>query len=207
MKKGFTLAESLVTMAVIGVIAAILLPMLTRVTPNEEMIMLKKAYYLTGRIVTELINDDILYPETGNNATDGFANGTTVPYHNENHGDASKFCTLFAARLNVRTDRGVNCANVGQGAVNFTSQDGIRWSMPATAAFANGGWANIIVDVNGVKRPNCAVAAQNNTCTKPDQFRIQVNQWGNIRVPDEATRRYLQNTDITRKFDELPAQN
>ena len=62
-KKGFTLAEILGTMTLIGVVAAMTLPVIVQARPNKELIMFRKAYAETTRIVNDLINDEDLYPD------------------------------------------------------------------------------------------------------------------------------------------------
>ena len=49
MKKGFSLGEMIVTIGIVGFLAAVLLPVLKSILPNQEMLMFKKAYYITER--------------------------------------------------------------------------------------------------------------------------------------------------------------
>ena len=53
-KQGFTLGEIAITIAVVGFLAAMFLPMIKNAIPNQEQLMFKKAYYLTERSVSEL---------------------------------------------------------------------------------------------------------------------------------------------------------
>ena len=64
---GYTLAEVLVSLAIIGVIAAIAIPMIMNVIPNKNAIMIKKAYYTVDNIVKLLINDSYYYPDMKGN--------------------------------------------------------------------------------------------------------------------------------------------
>lgn len=54
-KQGFTLGEIAITIAVVGFLAAMFLPMIKNAIPNQEQLMFKKAYYLTERSVSELL--------------------------------------------------------------------------------------------------------------------------------------------------------
>ena len=61
MKKAFTLAEALVTMAIIGIVMALSIPAVIQST-NDTRPLFKKAYYTVETVVNELINDTSLYP-------------------------------------------------------------------------------------------------------------------------------------------------
>lgn len=61
-KHGFTLPEVLITMGVIGVLSALLIPTIVAVKPNKNKVMMKKAYYLLEQSLTDVINDDSIYP-------------------------------------------------------------------------------------------------------------------------------------------------
>ena len=45
MKKAFTLSEALITLAIIGVMASILIPTLNNAKPDKDKITYKKALY------------------------------------------------------------------------------------------------------------------------------------------------------------------
>lgn len=213
--KGFSLGELIVTLTIIAFIAIITLPQLTRLRPNEEVLMLKKTYYLTGRVINELINDDVLYPEgdgeDGNSG--GFSNTVVGRYHGiEAEGD-SKFCTLVASRMNVRgrvdCDRSYTFTAGQAPEGNFTTTDGMVWALPignfAAGTEPTGNGSNIAqsiwIDVNGDKPGNCTYTDGN--CSKPDRFEIKVDRWGKIYITDPLTRVYLQTTDNTKTHAEL----
>ena len=61
-KSGFTMAETIVTLGIVGVLAVISLTAIHNAKPNEEAVLLRKAYYELNRVVKELVNDDDLYP-------------------------------------------------------------------------------------------------------------------------------------------------
>ena len=62
LKKGFTLSEVMVTLGVLGVLAAILIPAITKVTPSTERVMFKKAHATLEKAVSEMIEDETNYP-------------------------------------------------------------------------------------------------------------------------------------------------
>jgi len=84
-KFAFSLAEMLVCLAIISVIAAIMMPTLNHVKPNKEKAMFKKVYLQTERVIYELINDVELYPDIDDHV--GFDNTTRVMFNGVEFGD------------------------------------------------------------------------------------------------------------------------
>ena len=156
----FTLAELLLTLAIIGVVAAVVLPAIKNLTPNTEKAMFLKAYGVFTRTVHDMLNNEDLYPEDGGesggfylaNTDEVTFRGITIP-----ESDHRKFCKLFAAHLNVKGD--VDCASGDH--YDFETTDGIAWDLPINNfsgvnfddPYGNG-W-EVLVDVNGQEKgPN-----------------------------------------------------
>ena len=223
--KAFTLGEVLVTMAVVGVLVAITMPMFSNIVPNKEMVMFKKAYYLTSRAVNELINDEDLYPDaerdingqevvgfqhtslraTNTSETEATYRGRTYGGEGTEFPGNQKFCGLFAAKLSIANFN--NCTqrvSLNDGG-NFTTTDGIIWSMPVSDFSA--GPESIFVDVTGSGR-NCGDIedVNNDTCgankqnIPPDRFEIRVSRDGQITVPNEIAREYLSSPKTNKTF-------
>ena len=60
--KGFSLAEVLIVVACVIVIAVLCLQVLKKIIPDREARMFKKAYNLTTRLVPSMVHDEDLYP-------------------------------------------------------------------------------------------------------------------------------------------------
>lgn len=178
LNKAFTLTELLVALGVIGVLCAILLPIIFNIMPSQNTIMAKRAYYIVQSVVSDLINDEACYPDLTNASISeqrkGFDDGYGYPNcdkwggtentYTTNHDNAEpnanlKFATLFTDKLDLSGS--VSPSATG---TTFTTKDGIQW------AIHNMGYgtkndedasAIITVDVNGKNSPNCDQAAGN----------------------------------------------
>lgn len=174
--KGFTLAEVMVTLGVVGVLAAILIPSIFHVTPSKNKVLFRKAYNTLQQAVSMMVNDDAIYPADQTNGAAppvqlGFnyvynpGGATSTTYYANN-----KFCNFLSDSLNMIGSASCPTYNtVANG--YFTTPDGIVWTIdlpaagsdtapatqfplpPTAALFAT----KIIIDVNGpTKGPNCS---------------------------------------------------
>lgn len=60
-KRGFTLAEVMIVLTVIGVLTAILLPVARQSMPDENLMKFKKAHNTLGTVIRELVTSDKYY--------------------------------------------------------------------------------------------------------------------------------------------------
>ncbi len=170
-KKGFTLAEALITLVIIGVIAALTIPaILVNTEQHEYKSALKKALSALNQVI-EL-----------NIALEGYGPIEAKDMSDANNGHEDQLFEMFRRRMNViSTSTEYNWGNTSNYA--FFTADGMRYEFPkeaklysgydgATFNKANGECATpggnvqndagvpksdpclIIVDVNGQRRPN-----------------------------------------------------
>ncbi len=124
-KYAFTLAETLTVIIVIGVISVLAIKLLH--APDKNKIMFKKAYNTLEKSVTELINDEILYPYNANHP--GFLNdkvvevpGNTLKIDNPEGCAGGKECALQnSARRGAKPNKSNNAAELYQ--FRYTSED------------------------------------------------------------------------------------
>ncbi len=125
MKKAFTLSEALITLAILGVLAAILIPVINNVRPDKDRITYKKALYSMQGAVSNAM-DSTLYSMAANSA---------AYWKDDNIGD-SDFCLAVADALNTSgrvncTTSGYSCSSGTGGSCyespNFITTDGIRY--------------------------------------------------------------------------------
>ena len=93
MRKAFTLSEALITLAIIGVLAAILIPVIDNVRPDKDKITYKKALYSMQSAISNAM-DSTLYSMAAN---------SSAYWKDENVGD-SDFCNAVADALNTAVD-------------------------------------------------------------------------------------------------------
>ena len=118
MKKAFTLSEALVTLAILGVLAAILIPVLDNVRPDKDKITYKKALYSLQSAVSNAM-DSTVYTMAANSAA----------YWKDANIEDDTFCRTVADALN--TSGAVNCSGAtgtsSYESPNFITTDGIRF--------------------------------------------------------------------------------
>ena len=187
-KSAFTLAEVMITMALLGILSSILLSAVATVRPNDSKALFKKAYYVAERMVSELVNDEALYPE-GDGTAVGLDNASAITYGGVVYSDDTKFCKLFAVKVNTISNS-VNCTVASQEPTStnepsFVTSDGIAWYMPISKFPSD---QHITVDVNGEKRPNCKFSSN---CPKPDRFEIYIQPDGKMYVSGTKEKEYL----------------
>lgn len=208
-KKAFTLSELLVTLCMMGVLGAVIIPLITKINPSPSKMMFKKEYSVLEKAVSKMINDDTIYPgdliDSGTGLPRGF-NYVTDPTNVSTNANKNKFCYYLADSLNTLGPQ--TCPQPTNGSasgVEFaTTTDGATWYIvPRDATplnqFPLSGWiytTKIIIDVNGkLNAPNCTVdlnsptfmpagytanSGSAATCPKPDTFIIGVRYDGRL---------------------------
>ena len=168
---GFTLAEVLITLGIIGVVAAMTMPTLMNSTNGAQY---KTAYkkalsVLSQAVVLNVALDDYDLLQATETAAGKATDGSSASLYN-----------LFNNRMNVvKTDTGsgtatwttnVSSVNLGPGSGNYTLyfNDGITFTFPKTGTKAGnctegnatdttGNKCYGVIDVNGEKNPNKVV--------------------------------------------------
>lgn len=193
-RKAFTLAELLIALGVIGLLTAILMPIVSGLMPNQNALMAKKAYYTTETVISSLMNDPYCYPKIRARVglDDGLGYKKCAKWGGEENKDSlttpdssKKLVTLFADKLDIK-DSISNYA--------FKTKDGMIWSFNSTASKFKPNDPNssiiLIVDVNGNDGPNCGQTKQCPKCPDTartdgfDRFAMRIYARGRIKILD-----------------------
>ena len=190
-KNAFTLAETLIVMAIIGVLATITMVALTGSLPDKKKAMFKKGYSVIERTVGEVVNDETLYPF--NREKIGFLNDESVeiPGTGMVAAGANKHCVIFANKLNT-------VGNASADFCKFETTDGIYWELPATAFSTTNLEQIFVIDVNGSdKGPNTR---------GDDVFQVIVRADGKIRVEDGSVEAEMLRSQTIKKEEKQEQQ-
>ena len=179
MKKGFTLAELLVTLGTIGVLAAITAPMITGLMPDKNKMMVIKAYKTLSDINQELLDDPSIYFSDGNCV--GF-NCINKPYTDEYKDVNIDFNTAIGKyrgllKLKMHTN------NSSSTDYDFVTSDGIAWIIED----------GFKVTIHDAEEEDACIYGDPG-CSKPNGFKFSVNPAsGKVTGEDNLTKAYLKN--------------
>ena len=212
-KNGYTLAETLITLGIIGIISALLLPAVKNMRPDERKISYLKVHDAVVTAVKELASDSRLYPPCQNimmqqqqgqpQQVGGFKcfhNHTLFNNAMKNGTDNAKFCILMAEKFG-ESESESNCSknyaafNNANRSFSFTAKTGEQFYITTNRIYNRADsdpfWlSQIVFDINGDKAPNCMYSEN---CPKPDTFDLAVTADGNVTPQDRAGTFYLQN--------------
>lgn len=207
-KKGFTLQELLITMAIIGIVAAVTAPAITGLFPDENKMKYLKAYSTLTNITSEIINDPSLYWDVYNEKDPsvidegGFYSDVqpqVPPYNNDEHCQRdSKYPAIFSKFVNIQGE-----PTYGQ-TVDFTTTDGILWSFDvqekdkAIYPSSIGYETTLTINVNPKdERADHNCVYDNDVCKKPNRFVFRIENDGGVYFADAMGMAYQLNATNT----------
>ena len=206
-KTGFTLAELLIVLGVIGIVAALIVPAASKLVPDQNKVLYLKVNDTISTTIDGLKNNSKLYPVCSNENIDC----STHPLFNnripllaqisqandskfrEKFKDKVKLCNLLAFSFgsldnaNCSSDKYTYSDSTFANNVSFITQDGMQWIVsPYEYSYDESSHkakyqTDIWVDLNGNAGPNC-IYSEN--CKNPDRFKFMVAADGTIVQAD-----------------------
>lgn len=188
MKKfGFTLSEILVTIAVIGVISSIVVPMVGDILPDQDKMKVLKCYKTIVDINKEILSDPSLYWTPANSNCTGlycYQQPINPDYDDSKFSGFNKYLLLFASKLD--SDFSGNISG-SQSVASFRTPDGIDWKLELSGLYTY----TITVDLDD--SANSTNAVYDATTKKPDRFSFYISPDGKVSAGDSLTKAYLSN--------------
>ena len=142
-KYGFTLMEILLTIGIIGIIGTLLVKVISGVAPDINKAKFLRAYTTSQKIIGDMINDTILYPDDDTTSESyGFGN-TAAPtrglYASETYSGAAKFPLIFADQLGVSSS---DVTSGDEGYSFYSTRDNLEYRI-------NGNSINFYATIDG----------------------------------------------------------
>ena len=156
MNKGFTLAEVLITLVIIGVIGALTVPSLIQNTQKQEYVSaLKKTYSTLSQAAQAIIAEEGSPKSSCETCDDGWASsGEEVYKQFKKHLNIVKDCGTAGGCFGSGRYKHLSLKQIDNG--NWNTRGETHKIVTADGA-AIGFWKsgnNIVVDINGAKGPN-----------------------------------------------------
>ena len=196
-KNGFTLAELLVSLTIIAVIGAILIPGVNRILPDKDKGLVLKAYNSLVEINNDIFHNPslyalgtLIYGTTDEECTD-ILMCTSAPLDGKHSTcvGVDKYPFLVAENLSLSEDL-VKDAN--SSVYKFTTADNMEWTM--TTVFDTESDRiksyNIVINTHTEGKEDCLFSA---TCKNPRQYSFSVDEKGRVNAEDSLTKAYLLN--------------
>lgn len=170
-KSGFTLAELIITLSIIGIAAALAGPALTKLVPDRNKVTVLRYNALIGNAVNEIYNDERVYqPFTSSRIA-----GDGVEY--------------FISKDGVNECKGLSCA-IGDIPSLLLERIGNDESATITIeADATTGGYKLTLDTN----PKKDGKTFSNTLKGVDTFIFKMDEYGRISAGDALTEAYMKN--------------
>ena len=213
-QKGYTLAEVLICVGIVGVLAAILLPLANKYRPDSTKALYVKTFNAVTDTVRSMASNQVLYPINDGSTNYSYLkaplfNTSAVTIAGKSYGgNAAKFCQLFA--LNFATTGDASCStskvtysdSTTFNSPSFTMANGMQFVIGTELTMPTKYQSDIYFDINGKEGNNCLYNAEK--CKNPDRFKLIVSGDGHVMAADPMGQAYLENRMNWRKTDITP---
>jgi prepilin-type N-terminal cleavage/methylation domain-containing protein len=201
-KGGFTLAEILVTLGIIAVLAAITMPLLGSITPDKKKVMVIKYQKVLSDLASEIATN-LSYswiPSDTQLYCVGFGCYDEPPVLlGDSYTGVNKFRDILWTKLDGEKEADENYFNTTDGVrIKYTSKNptlkmNIGGIASSSEIYSHQFLDSIItIDVDGENEGNNCVYSS--SCKKPDQFKFWINTYGKVEANDPLTAAYIKNS-------------
>ena len=207
-KRGFTLAEVLISLGIVAIVAALAAPSLLNLMPDKNKLKVIKAHKILSDVTSELLNDPIYYRDyESSEGTETYQrpglsswtnDGNLYPYliakagaQVGNYVGTKKYCYLLSEKLELN-----GSITKSSNKYIFTTLDGIEWacefefSQDTTNKIYLTDYT-ITIDLDGPDKGENSIAKSG--VKRPDQFQFKVDTYGKVTGVDTLTKNYLKN--------------
>lgn len=200
-KKGFTLQEVLIAVAIVGVVAAMIVPSVQKIMPDKTKVQYIKVYNTLTTQINDILDDQSLYWTTYKSDGTPECEGLTcrkqpvvAPYSTDNYCQLNtKLPAILAHRLNLAGDPTYpSTPNITPSTTTFKTTDGTEWRF-AIAYFSLSNWYACLVDVTLSHEPNQTVATFSANNKDPLRFTFMIQKDGEVIPTDALGIVFLQN--------------
>lgn len=216
-RNGFTLAEALIALAIVGVIAAVTASAINRFKPDANKVTYLKNYDALVEVVSFLANDNAIYPVyNGDEQRELYKDllYDKYPLYNTvaiTHGaisasaGAQKLCELLAMSLSaVPSSIACNNTDLEGTSASFTTKTGEDYIVSTTIKDPAGliGYykSEILLDLDGLNKGSNTTYKTNKN--DPDRFNLVVYATGQVRAADTKGLSYLTTRSSYRKVED-----
>ena len=215
-KQGFTLAEVLVALGIVGVCAALIAPAIVNIMPDKNKVKVIQYHAAITNATVELLNDDAIYYrplvyEENGTTEDGEIIKTPVIVEETITAEDGTSRTVKTYKKSC--DGGLDCTEAAAGDARYCSKPPFNKSGTEkyAACLSNklglgsptGGTDNDGSDWNiSIKGAPYTITIEvtpegcgefSASCKKPNTFKFEVDNWGNVEPVDKLSKVYLKN--------------
>jgi len=202
-KKGFTLAESLIALAIISVVAVLVLPLVNKFKPDITKVNFLRAYDSLVNVTNIIISDDSKFPVVVDTNDDGIddTDYSKAPLYYTG-GETARFCNFLQKAIGDPDEQTISCKDELAEDVDyeksFTTVNGTEFMVLVGVDSSNNFSGEVVIDVDSEGK-NCIYNAT--TCPNPDRFKFLMAPNGQIRPGDAYAKYYLDTRANLRKVE------
>lgn len=186
MKSGFTLPELLVSLGLVAVISAVIIPTVNDKLPDQDKIKVLKTYKVLSQINQDILDDRGLYfpgDSADGSSCDGLAcdgKPLSPDYSDDKFSGINKYFNIISTKLETKS---IDSANK-----KLVTVDDVEW----TITNADSKSYNLQIDVDSdANSKNCVYGDQD--CSQPDRFKFVIDKKGKLTGDDFLTKAYILN--------------